>query len=151
MFIKIKNNPEYSNAEDSFTIIDNVDVINYFSPSPRIITCPTEIKKLYNNDIKNYDGCVANLDWLYDVAKAPTKTTAIPTEATPYTYNVLNFTRKDDDEDIIWMFDTVAYIMSDEGKTIEKVRAGGIQIPVDLEAVEKANKGEAPTDFPDEG
>ena len=125
MFIKIKNNPEYSNALDSFTIIDNVDVINYFRPSPFILMNLDDVITLYDN-LHAYDGIVADTDWLDGVKKSTSD--PLPTSDTPYKYNVINFRRKDtpDDDDIMWMFDTIAYIMSDDGKTIEKVHAGGI-------------------------
>ncbi len=128
MFIKIKNHSPY-NEEDSFTIIDNIDVINYFCPKPKEVMSTEEAKKLWNGLVLNiYEGDVVDSEWLYLVNQDKADKSELPTAANPYRYNIINFHRKDSDDDVDeqWIFDTVAYIMSDEGRTIEKVMAGGL-------------------------
>ncbi len=129
MFIKIRNSSDTA-GDVSYTIIDNVDVINYFCPSPIEITTIEEAKKLWNNIIlMNYDGHVVDNEWLYLINKDEEDENDLPSKTNIYHYNVLNFRRKgtDGEDDSQWVFDTVAYIMSDDGKTIEKVCAGGLQ------------------------
>ena len=129
MFIKIRNSPDRA-GDISFTIIDNVDVINYFSPAPKEITTTEEAKKLWDSVIMmHYDGHVLDNEWLYLINEGKADEEELPSKKNPYRYNVLNFRRKDTDgeDDTQWIFDTVAYIMSDDGKTIDKVSAGGLQ------------------------
>jgi hypothetical protein len=126
MFIKIKNHSD-NPKEISFTIIDNIDVINHFSPQPIKLTSIEEAKKLWNN-LLHFEGTVLDTEWLYLIQVDKADKEELPSLENPYSYNILNFHRKgeDSDTDEQWAFDTVAYIMSDEGKTIDKVMAGGL-------------------------
>jgi len=121
MFIKIKNNPNYSNEPESFTIIDNVETVHFFRPSAVRISTVEELDKYVSTF--NFEGVIFDYDTIQEIKDG--KLTI--DEKNPYLLNKLNFTRKDGDEQgEDWVFDTVAYLMSDDGKTIEKAPAGGL-------------------------
>lgn len=124
MFIKIKNTPSPLDAGDSFTIIDNIKTVNYFCPIPKRLESIDELLK-YRDDF-HMEGRIINYDRMHQL-EDPQTSDCVVSKENPYLINVINFTTYGGDEDgEQWMFDTVAYIVSDDGKTIEKAAAGGL-------------------------
>jgi hypothetical protein len=129
MFIKIKNSNARLDDEESFTIIDNVTTVIFFRPTP-IRLDSVELLKKYTQDFRvsmvlDYDRVNRIIEHEPDVIS----------KANPYLVNHISFLRGDDEvgEEEDWIFDTVAYIVTDDGKTIEKAPAGGLM----TEAVNK--------------
>lgn len=126
MFIKILNNPLYS--EIGYTIIDNVDIIDYFSEAPLQITSVNQAAVIYRS-IMNGSEYIFDTDLLHNLENHfdNLKKESIPSKENPYLYNLIIFRKKGQklEEGTYWYLDTKAYIMSNDGKTIEKVHGGG--------------------------
>lgn len=130
MLIKIATHP-YSHSSDTnnFMIIDRIECVD-FSVQPRIFTNYDTTSEGLKNYLKECDRLcmVITLCPTFYGRFEPSLDSHSPVDylndTRVYRINQISFTR--DNEYQTHVFDTIAYICNEEGKTLEKCFAGGI-------------------------
>ena len=113
MLIKIK-----FPKDEGFLLIDNAEDV-VFGNHPVISTSKEELESIINHDSLIEEGqVIVDFDCINDLLLAKP-------DPIKYLTNKITFTRND--EEYLYIFDTVAYICNDKGETLEKCYAGGLQ------------------------
>lgn len=139
MLIKIANAPYFEDStQNSFTIFDKVDIINYCQTQPQEYSTNEALSRLIDTAegkipcIRSYKVDIEKSIFDYmrirDFIGTENSCLAQPLEqlSDNYIYRINYITFEKEGKVYLVHFDTIAYICNDEGKTLEKSFAGGV-------------------------